>query len=345
MVQLLLYSIAYITMIYAVVLLTKKNRHSTDIILAIWLFLLSTVYSLSNYEWEVCLTFTHCVFLYLYIKCSLTRSEFSFKYLVHFIPFFISVITIIVYPQIIYKSFVLTYTILIVYIAIYFGASIRLLVNYKYQNKDNPVTGYSPNLTWLYLIVAITIFGHFIKMLPIVASYMGEDRINIAFVNLIVLLSLNVVGLKAIRLELTFFKKTASEDKTKSYSTYNLKESEIISLEQKLVDLMVNQKIYLTSDLSLKDLSESLNVPSHNLSFLLNTKFNQNFYEFINNYRLEEVKNELINPQKKHLSIYAIASDCGFNSQSTFNRIFKQKVGISPSKYREQHINISEDFK
>jgi AraC-like DNA-binding protein len=59
----------------------------------------------------------------------------------------------------------------------------------------------------------------------------------------------------------------------------------------------------------------------------------KNFYNLVNDYRVEEVKRRLEDPQYKHLTILAIAYDSGFNAKSSFNTIFKEKTGSTPSEY------------
>jgi len=343
--DLLLYSIAYLTLIYAGILLFKKNRHSTDILLAVWLIFIAASYGMKHYVWEFCIGYTHCVFLFLYTKCLITN-KFEKKDILHFIPFVIISLTCIFYTPnyFLYKAFFTIYF-WIVYICIYFGATIKLIIDYRNQMQNKPVSKDSPNILWLWLNVIITITSHLLSIIPTVITIITHQGVDRTPYRLIVLILLNIIGIKALRLNLIFVNQVrpvsnsrTNSDKTKLYSTYNLKDEELLLLEQKLRDLMETKKVYLKPDLSLKDLAENLDVLPHHLSYLLNIKFNQNFYEFINNYRLEAVKNELINPNNKHLSIFAIACDCGFNSQSTFNRIFKQKMGVSPSKYREQYI-------
>lgn len=98
------------------------------------------------------------------------------------------------------------------------------------------------------------------------------------------------------------------------------------------------KKPYLNMYLNLSELAESLNTYPHYLTQILNTIFYQNFYDFINSYRTDEAKNELINPHNNNLTILAIAYNCGFNSKSSFNRIFKQKTGVTPSEYIKSKI-------
>lgn len=94
------------------------------------------------------------------------------------------------------------------------------------------------------------------------------------------------------------------------------------------------EKVYLNNELLVQDIAVKLNIPAHHISYAINTKLNQNFYDFINKYRIEESKHRLCSPKYKNLSIIGVAFDCGFNSKATFNRLFKKYTGITPSQYR-----------
>ncbi|NOY60505.1 MAG: helix-turn-helix transcriptional regulator, partial [Calditrichaeota bacterium] len=94
------------------------------------------------------------------------------------------------------------------------------------------------------------------------------------------------------------------------------------------------QKPYLISDLTLPQLANMLHISAHNLSEILNTYMQKNFFDFINHYRVEEVKNKLSDPKTQHLNILAIAFDAGFNSKTSFNTIFKKYTGQTPSQFR-----------
>jgi AraC-like DNA-binding protein len=106
---------------------------------------------------------------------------------------------------------------------------------------------------------------------------------------------------------------------------------------QKLLATMQQDKLYLNADLSLQLLADTLDIPSHYLSQVINEQLGQNFFDFVNNYRIEEVKARLLDPKNNHLTILSIALDSGFNSKSAFNLAFKNQTGLTPSQYRAQH--------
>ncbi|MEO0340207.1 MAG: helix-turn-helix domain-containing protein, partial [Bacteroidota bacterium] len=102
---------------------------------------------------------------------------------------------------------------------------------------------------------------------------------------------------------------------------------------KKLDDLMISQKLYLDPNLNLYQLSSFVGLRTQELSFLLNNHFQINFYTYINNYRIEESKTNLSDPEKKNLSMVGIALESGFKSKSTFYSRFKEATGLSPTEY------------
>ncbi|MBY0434609.1 MAG: helix-turn-helix domain-containing protein [Cyclobacteriaceae bacterium] len=103
----------------------------------------------------------------------------------------------------------------------------------------------------------------------------------------------------------------------------------------KLLDYMTNKKPYLDSELTLSSLAKDLNISRSQLSLLINEGIGDNFYDFVNKYRVEEVKRLMIDPQVKNYNLLGIALEAGFKSKSTFNLIFKRFTGLTPTEYRK----------
>jgi AraC-like DNA-binding protein len=102
---------------------------------------------------------------------------------------------------------------------------------------------------------------------------------------------------------------------------------------QKTERFMEEEKPYLNPDLNLQSLSDSLDISRHKLSAIFNQQFHMNFYEFVNLYRVNEVKALMQKAENKNLKLMSLAYDAGFNSKSSFNRAFKLHVGVTPSEY------------
>lgn len=104
-------------------------------------------------------------------------------------------------------------------------------------------------------------------------------------------------------------------------------------LKEKLLYVMQTNKPYQKNDLRISDLSDDLGVSSHQLSQLINDEFKVNFYDFVNQYRVEDAK-KLLAGNDRNLKMLAIAYEVGFNSKATFNRVFKKLTDLTPSEFQ-----------
>lgn len=125
-----------------------------------------------------------------------------------------------------------------------------------------------------------------------------------------------------------------------SYERSGLTQESAIELHEKLVMLMVRDKPYLNGELSAKDLASMAGISTNHLSEILSKVQHQNFYDFVNSYRVKEVKAKLRNPQYAHYTLLALALDSGFNSKTSFNTVFKRFTGKTPSEYAKQKREI-----
>ena len=92
----------------------------------------------------------------------------------------------------------------------------------------------------------------------------------------------------------------------------------------------------MDSELTLHQLAIEVNIPLHHLSRIINEYFNQNFFDYINQFRVNEFIRRLPDQKYSNYSLLAIAFDCGFNSKTTFNRYFKKAIGLTPSQYKNK---------
>jgi AraC-like DNA-binding protein len=99
---------------------------------------------------------------------------------------------------------------------------------------------------------------------------------------------------------------------------------------------MENGEPYRDIDLNLKKISEKLNISNAYISQVLNEYLGENFYTFVNRYRINLAKEMLEDSKKDYLTILAIAYDSGFKSKGTFNQTFKKITKMTPSAYRKK---------
>ena len=93
-------------------------------------------------------------------------------------------------------------------------------------------------------------------------------------------------------------------------------------------------KWHLDPELNLKMLSEKTGIPVHYISQTINQRFEKNFFDYVNCYRVEDLKLKLLNPALAHIKIEELSYMSGFNSKAAFQRAFKKHAGMSPTDYR-----------
>jgi AraC-like DNA-binding protein len=118
------------------------------------------------------------------------------------------------------------------------------------------------------------------------------------------------------------------------YERSGLTDDEASALRVALVATMERDRLYRDSELTLADLADRLETTPHKLSEVLNSELEQTFYDFVNSYRVKDVQRRIADESSRNLKILALAMDAGFASKSTFNAVFRQHTGHTPSSYR-----------
>lgn len=138
------------------------------------------------------------------------------------------------------------------------------------------------------------------------------------------------LGIGGIRQDQVFLDKSLWQNKPTS------RDKDFTSTATALHKSMQEDQLFLDPELSIGKLASHIGIPAREISSALNQHFEKNFYTFVNEFRVEEVKQKLRDPNLQHLTILSIALDAGFNSKATFNRIFRSYTGSSPRTYRDQ---------
>jgi len=213
-------------------------------------------------------------------------------------------------------------------ILFYLYFSIKLFNKHKKYIYENLSYTEKVNLTWLKLLLSSGVILWFFFNLTIFINldYL-KDISDILFT-----INVYLIGFFALdQPEIFYYNISGNISKKKSIQD-NPDDGKI---SETLIMLLLKEKIYLKNDLKLQELAERLSISTNQLSKLINEKYQKNFNEFINDFRVEELKSRLIDTQYDNLTILAIGFDCGFNSKASINSIFKKKTGHSPSNYRK----------
>jgi len=369
---------------FAVLLINKKAKTLSDMILPVWLFILGLhllllffLYKSIFKEYHIfiilhlSLPLIHFPLFYLYVNTLVNKiNKFKAGNFLHFIPFFVFIIFYLVFAN---NDLLYSYDFLhsnnIPHNIIHFNLIINIISGFIYLtlcliqlNKFNKkIKEYYSNidkiqLKWLaHLIVGIWIVL-MTGILYIMATRWFQTELNYS-IDFFMYGSLTIfiffIGYYSskktylvTRVELNNDTKpdTTIKEADKNnleehnkYHIYGLKKKEAGKLKDKLIVYIEKNKPYLESNLSLSQLADSLDIYKHYLTQVLNDELKTNFYDFINNYRVEEVKRLITEDKHKHYTLLAIALEAGFNSKSSFNRIFKKITGFTPSQYKNQY--------
>lgn len=307
---------------------------------------------------------------YLYVQSLfLPKENLIKKNQKHFIPFLINSIFwhIPVFISNLKGAFIFSYlktlakngfdeiefAIQVLFFLLYGFLSFRLLKKYQKQVKHNYSNLSDRMLTWIeYLILGTLLAMITSGILTILQIRYGEHSWNadylIAFPLVGTILYLGYYGLTQPQILLPSFlvqptveatiPSTKQSTPTKHHLS-NVSESEITQLKQSLLSLLEKERPYLNEELTLTTLANLVPTTDKKLSALLNHYLDTTFYDFVNGYRVEEVKTKIKDPKFSHYTLLAIGLESGFKSKASFNRIFKKVTGLSPSKYKAQLLN------
>lgn len=342
-----------------------SNRLLAAFFLLLWLNLLDGILSFTEFylrypalaHLEDGFIFLLGPVLYFY-TLSLTLKDFSFgkRHAVHFIPFV--AVTLLFqfyyhrqsapYQQFIQQAivqqdlpvtFYVTALIIYAHVISYIGAAIFRVHQYRTKIRDQFSSVVKINLEWLtFMLYTIAV----VLMISIVTTFspitgLKQYHVVFFFISLLFLLMfVTVILWKSIQQPLLF--SGIKDEPVSKYQGSFLTETEKSEIRQQVERVMDIQKLYLQPELTLEQLAEVIHTSPRKLSQVINELFKQNFYDFINSYRIDEAKRILSDVTHHKLTILEVMYLCGFNSKSSFNTIFKTKTGMTPTLFRKQSL-------
>jgi AraC-like DNA-binding protein len=218
---------------------------------------------------------------------------------------------------------------------VYITSIIRLIREHSARIKAAYSTIDRINLGWLRrrLVVYVAIWAVGLLMIAVVKF---ESRAIVMVGQIVAFLTaLNtfVTGYRAM-LQPEIYFGPIETGPSRRYERSSLIPENAALYKTRLLELMEREKSFLDPEITLPKLAQALDIPVAHLSRVINELLGQNFYEFINRYRVEDAKRRLASPDSGREKLIAVALDCGFNSLATFNRVFKELAGRTPSDYR-----------
>ena len=358
------------SLFFFLVLLSKEKKSHADKILSIWLLIISVNILVPTFLYNDHLKYIrlngidygllvlHPIFLYLYIRSLISSNEKSaVRYKIHTSVFIINCIFVIPYifmdketklnflyhskfPVIVIIGTVWVNLVFIIYL---FFAGMLIIRHQQYLKYQYSSYTEHINLNWLkYLTIGLIVVYLLASILGAVLCYLGIPLyyINYYVYSTIVLFVFGL-GYFGIKQRDVFTNSIRDEKKDSTKKEVIITEQDELFAE-KLRRYMILRKPYLNEKLTLQDLAALLKVKAYYITFVLNHVMNKKFYDFVNYYRVEEIKKRIDDGEILKYTILSIAFDCGFNSKASFNRIFRSFTGYSPTEYIDSFTKPSE---
>jgi AraC-like DNA-binding protein len=218
-------------------------------------------------------------------------------------------------------------------------AAYQVLIQGEVSNTENI------NISWVRFFMAVFLLVNLFFLFSLFAVIHLDSRDWLWDVTALVFsLSIFALGYKGILQREIFHHDLATAPMETGPEPVVLKpaqgnERQDKDLINKLIGHMEQKRPYLDPELTLSSLAKALELNRSQLSQLINEGIGDNFYDFVNKYRVEEVKRLMVDPKVKNLNLLGIALEAGFKSKSTFNLIFKRFTGLTPTEYKK---NLSE---
>lgn len=212
-------------------------------------------------------------------------------------------------------------------LTIYLLLSFRLLRRAQHSKENHPATAWLRELLIVFALFDFLWLGYLIPYtLPQYTDRIlnAVDWYPIYLPLVAIIYWLGIRGFLIGRKEITQRK------------SLGLPEEQTAQLLLRLQHVMEHDKLYRDTELNLSKLADRVGTPAKVISGILNQKLGRSFNEYINQFRVSEIKDRLANGDHKKYTLTALAYECGFNSQPTFQRAFKSVVGVTPSEFLQK---------
>ncbi len=358
-----------ISLFLAVILLTKKRKYTADFILSgLLIFAAQTIFHSFLLETGLYLTCPDlfvlgfpspiivAVFLYLYTRYQTHNIQFQWRELWHFLP---AAVIFLIYTNFFFLSHSRKLAVMqsegagyefenllrigVIYISgiVYSFLSLRILFKYRRNIKNEFSNTERIEFNWLvFLIIGIltiwliVLFGQSEKLIS------TSSTIFVILLGYFGITQVNVFGSKVAAVSTVIL---INDEKQKGpdilyrpvkYQYSNLSEDESLQIHEQLLKILEREKPFLNSELTLAELAKLIPTHPNKLSEVINKYEQKNFYDLINERRIQEFFRLLNMTENKQYTLMSLAFDCGFNSKASFNRNFKKYTGKTPTEYQ-----------
>ena len=349
------------------IFISKRPKHISFVFLSVWMAVIAVFLGSLLLPFQVTDYFKPGIFpvlflfgplLYLYVG-SLAVENFRLKKtdLLHLLPMLAvdihrtiagpssigNVADVANTPQVLYNK--IYYTLLVFSYLFYWIFSLKLLLEHHrkipYQfsnyNSRNSLRWLTFVLTlFLVLFVNDLISSYITRVLGFTIPRFSSMSLNFTIFTFIMIffgINQNAIYISQPENQILVLPENSEKQQAKQIRN-SISDDQLNDLNARIIGYLKNNKPYLNPDFSLQMMADDLKVSRQKLSEVINQGQKKNFYKLINEFRVQEVKDKLNNPGYNHYTVLGIGLECGFNSKTSFNRIFKDETGFTPSEFK-----------
>lgn len=232
---------------------------------------------------------------------------------------------------------------------VYSALCIRMLLHYKRLSASENSFKETQKTNWLLLLVILFAIIWLAALIQWLLLWFIKFPFETAFMlpNVIYAVALYIMSYWAIRSPTELFGDiTDNNSNTKEIPltnnllthkpSFQLSEERIALVSRLINAAMVEQELFLNPKLKLRDLALHAKTPEHHISMLLNQEYGENFFSYVNRFRIHKAKALLQDTSLSNWTMLDIALAAGFNAKSTFYSQFKLHEAMTPLQFRDQ---------
>ncbi|MAM29660.1 MAG: hypothetical protein CMC13_11620 [Flavobacteriaceae bacterium] len=265
-----------------------------------------------------------------FAKSLIYRNEKPQQMIWHYIPAIFTLGVVVFLRNKLWSYLDIVSVVITAHLAFYLFAILVLIFRFRSKLKTTLANYIEIDLKWLEIAIYVQLAAIFTALLEgfLPVTNNGDFLVFLVYALVLVLVNcLYYFGLKHVGL----FKGLQATDLEGNASEFTLDAAQYNEQKDILAAYIETEKPYLEFDVSLGQMALHTEISSRNLSYIINKAYGCNFYEFINNRRLEVAKQLLCTTDKQ---VKEIMYESGFSNKTTFNTFFKKQTGKTPSQFR-----------
>lgn len=323
----------------------QSNRMLSLLLVSIALITFNTIVRLSYYMERMdfyqhisnaaLLLMGPAIFLFINIRVSERGMN---KWALHFLPFFVYVFTFLghflfMIPEKIDPLDQLAFIIFVFQWISYLGLSFYLIHKYHQRTKDSFSNLEQHDFRWIRVVIILLLVTLLLRLGLLVYSTLVEKVLDIIGLNLTL-----VFAMVTCYLGYKIFKNPELFVKLTSYTQSKLSAEDLRMNKERIESVMTGEALFTNPKLTITELADRANLHSRVVSQTLNQEINQNFFDYVNTYRVKDLIERLKNPNANNYTLQALMEDSGFQSPSVAYAAFKKATGTTPAKFRKAQI-------